>query len=54
MGAAATMFYLMLVFAPRELADPGAPRLAWIIRYALFLVTLGVALLIGGFPAVLI
>lgn len=32
-------FYAMFVAAPRQLADPGGSRLAWIPRFALFVVT---------------
>jgi hypothetical protein len=48
LGFAALIFYEMFVFAPRELADPGASTLAWAIRFAIFYVSLLVAILVGS------
>jgi hypothetical protein len=44
---ASAVFYAMLVFAPRELADPGTRPLAWVVRYLVFVATLVVAVAIG-------
>ena len=48
LGFAALIFYEMLVFAPRELADPGASTLSWAIRFAIFYVSLIVAIIAGS------
>jgi hypothetical protein len=48
LGFAALIFYEMFVFAPRELADPGASAISWGIRFAIFYVSLVVAILGGG------
>jgi hypothetical protein len=45
---AALIFYLMFVFAPRELADPGASNLSWTIRFALFYASLLIAIFAGS------
>jgi len=45
---AALIFYEMLVFAPRELADPGASALSWAARFTIFFVSLVVAILAGS------
>ncbi len=52
--AVSWIFYSMLIFAPRELADPGAPTRSWAVRYLVFLVCLVVALLLGGSTPVLV
>ncbi len=52
--AVSWIFYAMLIFAPRELADPGAPTRSWAVRYLVFLVSLVVALLLGGSTPVLV
>jgi len=52
--AVSWIFYAMLIFAPRELADPGAPTRSWTVRYLVFLVSLVVALLLGGTTPVLV
>jgi hypothetical protein len=48
LGFVALIFYEMFVFAPRELADPGASALSWAIRFAIFYVSLVAAILAGG------
>lgn len=45
---AALVFYLMFVFAPRELADPGASNLAWAMRFVVFYVSLLIAIFAGS------
>jgi hypothetical protein len=52
--AVSWIFYSMLIFAPRELADPGAPTRDWAARYLVFLVSLVLALLLGGNSPVLV
>jgi len=52
--AVSWIFYAMLVFAPRELADPGASTPTWVTRYLVFLATLVVALVAGGTTPVLV
>jgi hypothetical protein len=47
-GFAALIFYEMLVFAPRELADPGASTRSWAIRFTVFYVSLLVAIFAGS------
>jgi hypothetical protein len=37
-----------LVLAPRELADPGASTASWVIRFAVFYVSLLAAIIVGG------
>ena len=44
----------MFVFAPRELADPGASALSWAVRFAIFYVSLVVAILAGSSGALLV
>ena len=51
---AALIFYEMFVFAPRELADPGASALSWAVRFAIFYVSLVVAILAGSSGALLV
>ena len=51
---AALIFYEMFVFAPRELADPGASALSWAVRFAIFYVSLVVAILAGNSGALLV
>jgi hypothetical protein len=48
LGFAALIFYEMFVFAPRELADPGASTLSWAVRFTIFYVSLVVAILAGS------
>jgi len=48
LGFVALIFYEMFVFAPRELADPGASTLSWAVRFAIFYVSLVVALFAGS------
>ncbi|MEP7361373.1 MAG: hypothetical protein ABI744_07325 [Chloroflexota bacterium] len=48
LGFIALIFYEMFVFAPRELADPGASSRAWAVRFAIFYVSLAAAILVGG------
>ena len=48
LGLAAVPFYLALIFVPRELADPGDNAAAWIMRFAVFYVSLLVAIALGG------
>jgi hypothetical protein len=43
---AAGIFYMMLVFVPRELADPGGSTGAWAVRFVLFVASLLAAILI--------
>lgn len=38
--AAVAVLYVMLVVAPRAIADPGASGLAWVVRFVLLLVSL--------------
>jgi hypothetical protein len=42
------IFYMMLIFVPRELADPGASTRAWLLRFGLFYVSLLAAILLGS------
>lgn len=46
-GAIATM-YVMLVVAPRSIADPGASGLAWTLRFLFLLGAVAVGSLLGG------
>jgi hypothetical protein len=46
--AVSWIFYAMLVFAPRELADPGAPTRWWALRFGLFWASVIVGLMLGG------
>jgi hypothetical protein len=46
LGFAAGIFYMMLVFVPRELADPGASAWSWAARFGLFYASLLAAILI--------
>jgi hypothetical protein len=48
------IFYAMLVYAPRELASPGASVRSWVIRFVLFFVTLVIGVVIGNMRAVTI
>jgi len=41
------IFYTMLIFVPRELADPGASTRSWVVRYAIFFASLAIALYLG-------
>lgn len=52
--AVSWIFYSMLVFAPRELADPGASTRAWVTRYLVFLASLSIALILDGATPVVI
>jgi len=52
--AVSWIFYSMLVFAPRELADPGASTRTWVTRYLVFLASLVVSLVAGGTTPVLV
>jgi hypothetical protein len=45
----ALIFYVMLVFAPRQIADREGTALTWTIRFALYIVSLTVGATIGGF-----
>jgi hypothetical protein len=54
LGFAAGIFYLMLIFVPRELADPGASTFVWGLRFALFYASLVGAIVIGGSVPVLL
>ncbi len=47
---AAAVFYAMLVYAPRELAEPGTPGRAWVVRFALFVASTVIGLILA--PAV--
>ena len=51
--AVSWIFYSMLVFAPRELADPGAPTAWWVFRFGVFYVSVVASLVAGGMPIVL-
>ncbi len=53
-GIAAGIFYLMLIFVPRELADPGASTLVWTLRFGLFYASLVGAIIIGGTTPILL
>ena len=46
-GAIAAL-YVMLVVAPRAIADPGASGVAWAVRFVLLLVSLGAGSLLGS------
>lgn len=48
LGYGALVFYLMFVFAPRELADSGASNLSWSIRFLVFYASLLIALFAGS------
>ena len=51
--AVSWIFYAMLVFAPRELSDPGTPTRWWALRFGLFWVSVIVGLMLdGGAPVV--
>lgn len=52
--AVSWIFYSMLVFAPRELADPGASTRAWVTRYLVFLASLSIALILDGATPVIV
>jgi hypothetical protein len=52
--AVSWIFYAMLVFAPRELADPGAPTRWWALRFGLFWVSVIVGLMLGGGAPIII
>jgi hypothetical protein len=54
LGFAALVFYEMFVFAPRELADPGASTLSWAVRFAIFYISLVFATLAGSSGPVLV
>jgi hypothetical protein len=54
LGFVALIFYEMFVFAPRELADPGASSLSWAVRFAIFYVSLVIALFAGGSAALVV
>jgi hypothetical protein len=51
--AVSWIFYAMLVFAPRELSDPGTPTRWWAFRFGVFWASVLVSLAIGGAPVVL-
>lgn len=48
LALAAVPFYLALIFVPRELADPGGSGRSWVIRFAVFYVSLVLAIALGG------
>lgn len=52
LAAFSAVYYAMLVYAPRQVADPGGAPLVWVLRYAAFLasIALGVGWLgvLGG------
>lgn len=48
LALAAVPFYLALIFVPREFADPGGDARSWGIRFAVFYVSLVVAIALGG------
>jgi hypothetical protein len=54
LGFVALIFYEMFVFAPRELADPGASSLSWAVRFAIFYLSLVIALFAGGSAALVV
>ncbi len=45
--AAVAMVYVLLVVAPRAIADPGASGMAWAVRFLFLLVSVSVAALLG-------
>jgi hypothetical protein len=51
--AVSWIFYSMLVFAPRELADPGAPTAWWVLRFGVFWVSVVASLVLGSAPLIL-
>jgi hypothetical protein len=50
--AVSWIFYSMLVFAPRELADPGAPTAWWAVRFGVFWVSVVAGLVLGSTPVI--
>jgi hypothetical protein len=46
------IFYAMLVYAPRELASPGASVRSWVVRFGVFFSTLVAGIVIGDMRAV--
>ncbi len=48
LALASLVFYLMLIYAPRELADPGTRVRTWVVRFGLFFGSLLLGLLLGG------
>jgi hypothetical protein len=46
LGAVAAL-YVMLVVAPRAIADPGAAGVAWVVRFAFLLGSIAVAAALG-------
>jgi hypothetical protein len=46
------IFYAMLVYAPRELASPGASARSWAVRFGVFFLTLMAGIAIGDLRAV--
>ena len=42
------IFYVMLVFAPRQIADREGTTASWVVRFLLFVVSLAVGQTIGG------
>jgi hypothetical protein len=52
-AAVGWIFYAMLIFVPRELADPGGSSRAWMVRFVFFYLTLVAAILLGGTVPVL-
>ncbi|HVM29437.1 MAG TPA: hypothetical protein VM305_01515 [Candidatus Limnocylindrales bacterium] len=52
-GFAGWIFYAMLIFVPRELADPGGSTRSWAVRFAFFYVTLVAAMFVGATVPVL-
>jgi hypothetical protein len=53
-AVASGIFYLMLIVVPRELANPGSSRLAWIVRFALFFGSLILGILLRGKTPVIV
>ncbi len=53
LALAALPFYLALVFVPRELADPSGSARSWVARFAVFYVSLVLAITLGGASPVL-
>jgi hypothetical protein len=52
-GFAGWIFYAMLIFVPRELADPGGSTRSWAVRFGFFYLTLIAAMFLGGAVPVL-
>ena len=47
-SAGVLVFYVMLVFAPRQVADKEGTAVTWTLRFALFLVSLALGQTVGG------